>query len=159
MERCSEIALRYFKQSEQIDTHLKLFLKMPSAENPRWQSAGIMLQKIPQKGGKIDKETDVEETWHEVKIFLESLKDEEVFDASLSAENVVNRLYHANKLVISGTKNYIFACRCSRDKLLNTLSGFDQKDIEEMAEKNKIAATCSFCSETYVFDKGELLKH
>ncbi|MDD4555918.1 MAG: Hsp33 family molecular chaperone HslO [Alphaproteobacteria bacterium] len=155
----SEIALRYFKQSEQIDTHLKLFLQMPTAENPKWQSAGLMLQKIPQKGGKIEEIENFEEVWNESKIYLESLKESEVFDSSLSSENVINRLYHANKLVISGAKNYNFACRCSRDKLLNTLSGFDQKNIDEMAEHGKITATCSFCSEQYVFDKGELLKH
>ncbi|MFV0625834.1 MAG: Hsp33 family molecular chaperone HslO [Alphaproteobacteria bacterium] len=155
----SEIALRYFKQSEQIDTHLKLFLKMPDETNPKWQSAGIMLQKIPQKGGNVEEIENFEEIWSEAKIFLESLKDSEVFDTSLEPEILVNRLYHANKLVITGAKNYIFACRCSRDKLLNTLSGFDPKDIEEMAEKGKITATCSFCSEKYVFDKGELSKH
>ena len=43
----TECALRYFKQSEQIETALQLFLQAPVEENGRWKAAGIMLQKLP----------------------------------------------------------------------------------------------------------------
>lgn len=155
----SEVALRYFRQSEQIETYLKLYLNAPKNGNKFWQASGIMLQKMPDKGGTINKEVNVDEAWYEALVFAESLKKEEVFNQDLSAENILNRLYHANKLVISSVKNYKFACRCSRDKLLNTLSSFEKKDIDDMADKGKIAITCNFCSEQYIFDRGELMKH
>ena len=151
----SEIALRYFKQSEQIDTHIRLFTK---CNKKGWESAGMMIQKMPDNGGHDEENESYEEAWNEAKVLMDSLKDEEVFDHDLNSENLINRLYHANELVISATKDYQFACRCSRDKLLTTLRGFDQKEIDEMAEKNKINVTCHFCSETYAFEKGELSK-
>lgn len=155
----AEIALRYFKQSEQIDTHIKLFLKAPEKAGEKWQAGGLMIQKIPTSGGHNNPEISIEESWNEMKIFAESLKDEEVFNLELSSEDILNRLYHANKLVISNRKDYEFACRCSRNKLLDTLSTFKTEDIDDMVENNKITATCSFCSEFYSFDKGEVLKH
>ena len=154
----TECALRYFKQSEQIDTGLKLFLQPPEGESSHWLAAGIMLQKMPLKGGTADDPEAMEESWKEAKIFMESLTADEVFDSALSAENLLYRLFHANNLSVANCKNYSFGCRCSREKLLNTLSGFSEEDLKEMSDNNRISATCNFCSETYTFDQGELIK-
>ena len=157
----TELALRYFKQSEQIDTILRLFVKRPAGESKSWQSAGILLQKVPLKGGKefSTDEDALKEAWNEAGIFINSLADDEVFNAELSPAEILNRLFHSSNLVVAKEKPYEFGCRCSRDKLFSTLSGFGKNEIEEMAEDGKITATCSFCSEKYVFDKDELLKH
>ena len=96
--------------------------------------------------------------WEEAKVFAESLREDEIFDAELSSAELLHRLFHANNLVISKSIDYSFGCRCSREKLLNTLSGFSPEEIASMVEKNKITAECSFCSEKYSFDKGEVLK-
>lgn len=154
----SEIALRYFRQSEQIQTYIKLFLKAPQKKGEKWKSAGIILQKIAPTGGINNPEIN-EDAWDEAVIFADSLKDIEVFAQTLSSEEILERLYHANKLVISARKDYHFSCRCSRSKLLDTLSTFKQEDIDAMSEKNKVYVTCNFCSEKYVFDKGEIIKH
>lgn len=155
----SEIALRYFRQSEQIETYIKLFLKAPQEKGEKWQSAGLVLQKIASTGGINNPEINIDEAWGEAVIFADSLKDTEVFDKSLSSIDILTRLYHANKLVISTKKDYHFSCRCSRNKLLDTLSTFKQEDIDAMSEKNKVYVTCNFCSEKYIFDKGEIIKH
>lgn len=154
----TECALRYFKQSEQIDTDLKLFLQAPEGESGSWLAAGIMLQKMPLKGGNESSPEEMEEAWNEAKVFMESLTQNEVFDAELTSEQLLHRLFHANNLSISKCKNYSFGCRCSREKLLQTLSTFSEDDINAMLENNKVTATCHFCSEKYVFDKGELIK-
>lgn len=154
----TECALRYFKQSEQIDTNLKLFLQAPEGESGSWLAAGIMLQKMPLKGGNESSPEEMEEAWNEAKVFMESLTQDEVFDAELTSEQLLHRLFHANNLSISKCKNYSFGCRCSREKLLQTLSTFSEDDINAMLENNKVTATCHFCSEKYVFDKGELIK-
>lgn len=154
----TECALRYFKQSEQIDTDIKLFMHAPQGETNSWYSAGIFLQKMPEVGGKVDTSQDLTEAWNEAKIFMESLNDNEVFDSNLSSAEILNRLFHANNLVIGEERNYRFGCRCSREKLLNTLSTFKPEDIDAMVDNGKISATCNFCSEQYVFDRGELTK-
>lgn len=135
----SECALRYFKQSEQIETYLQLFLQAPDKDGESWKAAGILLQKLPDNGGKISDDTEaLNEAWNEAVIFAQSLKAEEVFDEKLSAEEILTRLFHANKLEITKTKEYHFGCRCSRDKLFNTLHAMADKDIEDMCEITRL---------------------
>lgn len=157
----TEMALRYFKQSEQIDTTLKLFLKHPEGESDSWLSAGILLQKAPLKGGKTIQESpeDLAQAWEDAEAYIQSLTDNEIFDEGLTSADILYRLFHANNLTLDDEKSYSFRCRCSRDKLLNTIRGFKEDEIESMFEEGKITLTCHFCSEKYVFDKSELSKH
>ena len=89
---------------------------------------------------------------------MHSLTADEIFNAELSAEDLLTRLYHSNNLVITKSAEYKFGCRCSREKLLKTLRSFDKKEIENLAENNQITADCRFCSEKYIFDKGEIIE-
>lgn len=154
----SECAMRYFKQSEQIDTFIKLFIQAPKNPNEEWKSAGVLLQKIPSKGGNnTASEEEINEAWNQAVIFMQSLQANEIFDKELSTETLLNRLYHADGLNITQQRNYNFACRCQREKLLNTLHSMKPEDIDNMCENNKITATCHFCGTSYTFDKGEVL--
>lgn len=155
LEAC---ALRYFKYSEQIDTHLHLYL---NKKGDYWQAAGILIQKMPTKGGNELTETDDElaEKWNEDKILLDSLTVAEMFDEKLSADDILYRLFHEHQVRVVKANEYYFGCRCSREKLLNTLSSMKEDDINAMIEDGKITATCNFCGQVYSFDKGELLKH
>ena len=154
----TECALRYFKQSEQIETDIQLFMHAPQGEGKDWYAAGIMLQKLPEIGGKVHLDENLDDKWQEAKIFLESLKENEVFDSELSTEEILTRLYHANNLVLSKKVDYQFGCRCSREKLRTTLMTFKPEEIDEMVEDGKITATCHFCSEQYVYTRDELRK-
>ena len=151
----AECALRYFKNSEQIDTHLRLFLQK---DEKNWKAAGILIQKMPTKGGK-NATDDTDELWNEDKILTDSLKQEEVFDEKLSLEDLLFRLFHEHQVRVAKENEYHFGCRCSREKLLNTLSSMKKEDIEDMVENGKITATCNFCGQVYSFDKSELMKH
>ena len=155
LEAC---ALRYFKYSEQIDTHLHLYL---NKKGNVWQSAGILIQKMPTAGGSSqpEDEAQIAENWNENKILLDSLTAEELFDSSLSLEDILFRLFHEHEVRVVKENEYYFGCRCSRDKLLGTLSSMKETEIDAMVENGKITATCGFCGQVYTFDKGELLKH
>lgn len=154
----AECAMRYFKQSEQIDTYLRLFVHQNKSR--KWQAAGILIQKMPTKGGKErENETDVAELWNEVKILTDSLQEKEIFDSKLSLQDILYRLYHEHQVAVNKESEYHFGCRCSRDKLFTTLSNMKAEDLDSLVEDGKITATCNFCGQTYVFDKGELVKH
>lgn len=151
----TELALRYFKNSEQIDTILKLFVQKSGKSV---EAGGIILQKTPLKGGKestLDSKS-IESMWEDFNAFVQSLQNKEMFDRKLSNEEILYRLFHEHNLQISNEKTYEFGCRCSREKLKNTLLSFDKKEIESMFNENgQIEATCHFCSEKYVFNKEE----
>ena len=157
----SEIALRYFKLSEQIDTALKLFVKAPQGDSKSFFAAGIMLQKVPLKGG-VEIDTDdsaYNQMFDDAKAFILSLSENEMFNSELSSEEILYRLFHSLDLEITKETSYQFACRCSREKLFSTLSSFKDEDIRDMVEDGKICATCHFCSEEYIFNEDEFVKH
>ena len=155
----AQCALRYFKNSEQIDTHLRLFVEK-TFEN-KWQAGAILIQKMPTKDSANSSATkeEIELLWEEDKILLDSLKQEEMFDSKLSLEDLLFRLFHEHQVRIVKQNEFSFGCRCSRDKLFNTLNAMSEKDIEDMCENGKITATCNFCGQVYNFDKSEFLKH
>ena len=154
-----ECALRYFKQSEQIETMLKLFVEIPEDEEGDWKAGGILLQRIPNYGGKNMDMENLAELKNEAEILMKSLKKEELFDKNLSLQEILYRLYHANNLVITKENSYEFKCRCSREKLLKTLRGFSEDELSSMLDENsKIKAKCGFCSEEYEFTIPEILQ-
>ena len=153
----AECAMRYFKNSEQIDTYLRLFVQKI---DDVWQSAGILIQKMPKNGGKEQDSTEnADDLWNENKILTDSLTQTEIFDVQLSLEDILYRLFHEHQVAVVKENEYFFGCRCEREKLYATLSSMKQDDIEAMAENGKITATCNFCGQVYVFDKNEFIRH
>ncbi len=154
-----ECALRYFKKSEQIDTMLKLFIDVPSSGSDKWLSGGILLQRVPEKGGNDVDAVNINELRSEVDALMQTLTKEELFDNKLSLEDLLFRLYHSNDLVITSHKDYKFECRCSREKLLSTLRGFKEDELSSMLDENsKITAKCGFCSTDYEFEIPEIIQ-
>ena len=154
-----ECALRYFRKSEQIETMLKLFIDIPSDDSKSWFAGGIILQRVPELGGKNIDVKDLPELRNEAEVLMKSLTKEELFDKNLSLNEILYRLYHANNVTVTKTNNYEFCCRCSREKLLNTLRGFSEQDLSSMVDdNNKITAKCGFCSENYEFTIPEIIQ-
>ena len=154
-----ECALRYFKKSEQIETMLKLFIEIPEDENGSWKAGGIILQRVPELGGKDVDIKDLPELHNEVEVLMKSLTQKELFDENLSLNEILYRLYHANNVAVTKSNHYEFACRCSREKLLKTLRGFKEEELTSMLDDNaKITAKCGFCSEFYEFTIPEILE-
>jgi hypothetical protein len=53
-------------------------------------------------------EQEAQEAWNEAKIFMESLSENEVFDANLSSEDILHRLFHGNNLTFNKQKIIVF---------------------------------------------------
>ncbi|MBR5154605.1 MAG: Hsp33 family molecular chaperone HslO [Alphaproteobacteria bacterium] len=154
-----ECALRYFRKSEQIETMLKLFIDIPEDEDGVYKAGGIILQRVPEFGGKEVDVKDLPELRREAEVLMNSLTKEELFDENLSLNEILYRLYHANQVAVTKTNHYDFACRCSREKLLKTLRGFKEEELNSMLDENsKITAKCGFCSENYEFTISEILE-
>lgn len=154
-----ECALRYFKKSEQIETMLKLFIEIPTSANGEYKAGGIILQRIPELGGKNIELKNLPELRNEAEVLMNSLTKEELFDKNLSLNEILYRLYHAHNVTVTKENKYEFSCRCSREKLLSTLRGFKEEELTSMVDENsKITAKCGFCSEVYEFTIPEIVE-
>ena len=126
----SYYAHKYFRQSEQIETAIKIAIVPPEeGSDYGWRACAIMLQRMPENGGKVktDKE-ELDHAWIDAVTLLGSMTDKEMVSQKLSPTDVIYRLYHSNELTITDTHRLEFGCRCSKEKVEETLKSFDRAD-------------------------------
>lgn len=144
----TDSVLSYFDKSEHIPTDLVWLTQVKDGHR---QAAGLMVQQLPGKAvkpGKDDFET--------ISVLMQSVRKKEVFDDSLSPEQVLFRLFHANLLLLFPKKDIRFVCRCSYDKVKKMLAQFSNEQLNDMYEDGIIHITCQFCGKTYDFKKEDL---
>ena len=84
---------------------------------------------------------------------------EELLDPKLSDRELLLRLYHESGVRVFDEVSLNFHCRCSGEKVAETLAAFSSEDLEDMKEDDgRIVATCEFCRAEYGFDEKALEK-
>lgn len=147
----------YFTQSEQISTGMVM---KAGRVNGQWRASGIMVQQMPEdsesynKGGSNVHEDD----WRRTMVLLGSVRDEELIDPSLDAEDLLYRLFHEEGVRVYEPQELERTCRCSPERLKNILSTMSNEDIDDMVVDGKIVMTCEFCSRDYAFDPANFKK-
>ncbi len=152
---------RYFAQSEQFAVHLRTFFEHVTFDDAQahWMGAAILVQKMPQMGGKKlnnhDKmpipgtETGEQETrdeaWERVATFLDTLTLEEMLGTELDAGEVLYRLFHQDGLEVFPPSRLHAGCRCSRERILDVLTHMGQEQREYMYQNGVIEVVCQFC--------------
>ena len=137
----------YFRLSEQIDTEL-IFRRHQS------QGRCILVQRMPDKEG-VSKET-LADLWETIIVLLNSIQDKELF-SDLSPDEILFRLFHANKLQVYEPTTPTFECRCYRGKMENFLKKMTLSDRKSLYnETGQIEVSCQFCGEKYTFSKDDL---
>ncbi len=149
----------YFKTSEQIETYLQLGLsKRPASKKKRkkeWYGGGIIIQRIPEEGGTKEDQSKLEglreEQWERVKIYVNSVKTDELTDPELSSNQLLYRLFHEEGVWIHEPTKLAHFCRCSRERIESILSTMSDDDLKDMQEEGTIKVTCQFCNKTEMF--------
>ena len=137
----------YFRLSEQIDTELILRLH-------QGQGRCILLQRMPDKGDV--SEENIADLWETVCVLLNSVQNKELF-SDLTPDEVLFRLFHANKLQVFEPVTPVFECRCYRGKMENFLKKMVANDRQSLYDGDgKIEVSCQFCGEKYTFTKADL---
>lgn len=154
-ESLSVCAEHYFAQSEQIPTKVHLAcgqVQLPGGKT-QWRGGGMMLQRIAQDSAR----AATEEDWLTAKSLFATLSDAELIDPDLPQSDLLFRLFHEGGVRVIETMPVDADCRCSRERLLDALSGFAKEALEEMAEDGVIKASCEFCAVDYTFDLEGLI--
>lgn len=175
-----EAARLYFRQSEQIPTAVRLAAAHTFSKDRgddrrfHWRAGGIIVQHLPDAGpGRMpdlhpgdvpegvelpDFEPDFEEVdeWNEARLILETVEDHELIDPSISAGNLLIRLYHERGVRVFDPTSLIERCRCSQERITEMLRGFSDEERADMVKDEEIIVTCEFCSTRYHVDPSEL---
>ncbi|MEM6534456.1 MAG: Hsp33 family molecular chaperone HslO [Pseudomonadota bacterium] len=140
-----ECARDYFRQSEQVETHLMLAIEKDQAGV--WQGGGMMIQRIAGDAAR----GDTADGWREAEALFATLSAEELIDPALPAEQLVYRLFHEGGVGMDERDMLIDSCTCNRERLVGTLSSMADEALREMVEPDgTLVVDCQFCSRDYV---------
>jgi len=166
-----EAAHRYFRQSEQIPTFVRLAVaESVTGAQTSWRAGGLMVQFLPAAPerqadlppGNAPAGTPVPEViendaWVEAKALAATIEDHELVDPTLSSERLLYRLFHERGVRVFSAQSVKAACRCSRQRIANMLRRFTPQERADMVGDNgKIGVTCEFCSTYREFAPAEL---
>lgn len=154
-ERLSDCAEHYFEQSEQIPTQIRLAVGQvqTDSEDISWRGGGMMIQKIADDTAR----GETQNAWETARSLFGTLTDAELIDPQLSQNRLLYRLFHEDGVRVVETHKITGHCRCSRERLENTLRSFERTSLDDMAEDGKtIKANCEFCATDYVFALDDL---
>jgi molecular chaperone Hsp33 len=135
----------YFAQSEQLPTRLYLYTDL---QPQHCRAAGFMLQVLPVDQQKA--KTDFED----LRLLSDTLTAEEMF--SLSAEQLLYRLYHQETVELFPSQPVSFVCGCSRDKCTAAIISLGKDAINEHIAEGKLDISCEYCNKTYHFNPTDL---
>jgi molecular chaperone Hsp33 len=160
-------AHKYFRQSEQIPTRIRLAVGEVSDDSHghSWRAGGLLVQFLPTSiermrqadldpgdrpdGASIDV-IEEDEAWTETRLLVETVEDHELLDPLVTSERLLYRLFHQRGVLVYEPAALTEACRCSQqriDAMLQRFSSNERRDM--MAEDGRITVTCEFCSTVY----------
>ena len=103
-----------------------------------------------------DTPTQDDDAWRRIKSLMMTVRDDELLDDALSAGDLLHRLFHEDGVWVYDSMDLIDQCRCSREKIIKTLSGMGEAAIAQMVVDDKIEVTCQFCNRTNSFSEQEI---
>ena len=154
-ESLSEMALHYFRTSEQLqyDVHLA------AGQTPDgWRAAALILERVAGEGG-VDPALDQaaqDEAWRTATTLAATLTDAELLDDAIAPDELVWRLFGNEGVEIDLPRALAYGCRCSRAKLAGILGSFPDADLDDMVVDGNIVMTCEFCKYDFRFPRHDV---
>lgn len=134
----AEALENYFIHSEQLQTRLWVTANTN-------QAAGMLLQRMPS-----DRCIDPD-AWRRAIHLGSTITHNELL--TLSARDIIRRLYHEEDIRIFDRARLEFRCSCSRQRATNSLRMLGHKEVRSLLEeKQTITVNCEFCNQQYEFD-------
>jgi molecular chaperone Hsp33 len=135
-----ETANNWFEQSEQIKTYIKLFKNEETLE-----AGALFLQVVAQEQRKAKDVEQVLEDFNTLSILTNTMTNEEFF--ATQNDDLLYKLYNEFDTIIYPSQPYYYKCSCSKEKVVEMLSAFAQK--EEGDDDSPKEIECSFCGTKY----------
>lgn len=143
-ENFASVMTNYFVHSEQVETHIVL-------ASDEHRVGGIMLQKMPIMGGKKLPDDYDEDAWGRLKMFVETVKSEELL--TLTPEEINRRLFWEESPRVTYEGTPVFRCRCSDEGVRNMIRSLGHDEAKSIVDElGQIEVTCHFCGHVRTFD-------
>ncbi len=164
-----EAAHRYFSQSEQIPTLVRLAVAEAITPGGRsWRAGGLLLQYLPSGISRArdlppgDAPQGMEpafaaapqaDAWTEGLALTATIQDHELVDPNLSGERLLYRLFHQRGVKVFPERELTEFCRCSDRKVEDLIRSFPPDERQMMVgDDGRIGVTCEFCGALRSYD-------
>jgi molecular chaperone Hsp33 len=87
---------------------------------------------------------------------MSSLSPSEMLDPGLAPTDLLYRLFHQEGLRVYPPKPLAQECRCSRQRVADTLRMIPRAEVADMSDAGVVTVTCEFCKSAYVFDPAQI---
>ena len=153
-EALADMALHYFRTSEQMQCALRLACdKTPAG----WRASALIIERVAMEGGLQDADgPEADDAWLAATAMAGTLTQAELLDDSLASEDLIWRLFGSEGVTADRPRALAYGCRCSRARLAGLLEGFEPDDLDHMAVSGDIVMTCEFCNLDFRFDRDEV---
>ncbi len=132
----------YFAQSEQLPTLIRL-----AASHDKL--CGFLLQRLPLEHTKA-----TEAQWEHLAILARTLQADELL--ATPPEILLRHLFADEDYAIHPPRAVDVACRCSRASISLLLISLGREEVEAIvADQGRVAVTCEFCGNEYVYSKSD----
>lgn len=150
----AECAEDYFRQSEQVETRLRLSVDKDASG--AWRAGGMMIQKIAGDAAR----GDTEDGWREAEALFSTLTQHELVDPALPAPDLIYRLFHEGGVAMDADgQDLSDVCTCNRDRLVGTLQGMADESLRELVEPDgTLKVDCQFCARAYTIAIDEVTR-
>ncbi len=163
----TECAQHYFRQSEQIETLLRLGVGRPDGAG--WQASALMIQRVPMTGGVGDgggapkaddsghaDEERREDDWRRLAMLLGTVRNAEALAPDVDPSRLLFRLFHEDGIRVFEPQLLSDRCRCSDERAESALRMLDADDLESMTIDGIVTVACQFCSRVRRYDEAAL---
>jgi len=153
-DRLSHCAERYFEQSEQTPTRIKLAVgeNVQTGGKSKWRGGGAILQQIAADDARGDASAD----WDHCRALFETIADDELIDPDISAATLIYRLFHEDGARLFEPRTLTKHCPCNRERLVEILARFSEDEQAEMEKDGKIGMTCEYCNRLFEFTPDDV---
>ncbi len=171
-DNLSESMQHYFTHSEQSLVYVKTACAQREINGEKmWISAGLMLQHMPNEGGKKREQEEPDfknyntkdnleenglEVWNRNRILGATVKEDELLDIYLSPQALLFRLYNEDGVWVYDAEDLRAECNCSRARVKETLEQFPDAELEAMMDDGKLNVNCQFCNTNEEFTLAQL---
>lgn len=152
-ETLSDSIQHYFRQSEQLDTGIKVAVAFTDVG---WRGGALMLQRLPEDQIQQTLGSDVADDWRRAMVLMGTCTDRELLDPNLSANDLLFRLFNEDGVRVWAPTDLNASCRCSRDRVATVLASLPREEIADLKVNGNVEVTCEFCNSTYTFDDAQL---
>ena len=158
-ESIAECVDGYFHQSEQTLGTMRSAVAAPTGTSG-WRVSVLSVQVAPTAiAPPPDRPEDADERWRQASALLETVQERELLDFAAAPERLIHNLFHQPGYRAYAPGRPEFGCRCSRERVMTTLTQFPPDDLLDMTVDGRIVVNCQFCNAAYIFTQDQVLAH